>query len=66
LIRRYIWIVALYCSETWTLKIGADVFVELSNMVLEENGDDKMVRENKEGRAYRREENALIISYAEK
>ena len=29
-----------------TKKIGAEVFGELRNVVLEENGEDKMVREN--------------------
>ena len=47
LIRCYVWSIALYGSETWTLnKIGAEVFGEPSNLVLEENGEDKMVRES--------------------
>ena len=46
-IRCYVWSIALYGSETWTLKkIGTEVFGELRNVVLEENGEDKIVRES--------------------
>ena len=42
----YVWSIALYDSrDLETNKIGAKVFGELQNVVLEENGDDKMVRE---------------------
>ena len=39
----YVWIIALHRSET--KKIGAEIF-GLGNVVLEENGKDKMVRES--------------------
>ena len=39
----YIWSIVLYGSET--KKIGAEVFGVLQNVVLEEKGEDKIVRE---------------------
>ena len=45
LVRFYVWSIALYDSETWKLrKLEAEVFGELRNVVLEKNGEDKMVR----------------------
>ena len=39
LVRRYVWCITLYGSETWTLrKLRAEEFGELRNVVLEENG----------------------------
>ena len=47
LVRCYVWSIALYDSETWTLrKLERRYFGELCNVVLEENGEDKMVRES--------------------
>ena len=45
LVRCYVWSVALYSSETWPLKIGAEIFGGLWIVVLEKNGEDKIVRE---------------------
>ena len=43
----YVWSIALYGLETWILKkIGTEIFGELRNVVLDENGEDKMAREN--------------------
>ena len=39
-----------------TKKIGTEVFGEIRNEVLEENGEDKMVKEVTNEQAYRREE----------
>ena len=40
-----------YCTvwlrDMATKKIGAEIFGKLRNVVLEENGEDKMVRESK-------------------
>ena len=38
--------VALYGSEICIKKIGAEVVGEFSNVVLEENGEDKIIRES--------------------
>ena len=47
LVKCYVWSIALYGSETRILKnIGGEVFGEHRNVVLEENGEDKMVRES--------------------
>ena len=46
LVRCYVWSIALCGSETWTLKKLEQVLGELRNVVLEENGEDKMVRES--------------------
>ena len=47
LVRCFVWSIVLYGSETWTQKrIGTEVFGELRNVVLEENGEDNMVRES--------------------
>ena len=46
LVRCCVWSIALYGSDLDTKKIGTEVFGELRNMVLEENGEDKMVRES--------------------
>ena len=40
LVRYYVWSIALHGSE----KIGAEVFPELPNVVLEENGEAKVNR----------------------
>ena len=39
-VRCYVWRIALFGSN----KIGAELFGELRNVVLEENGEDKMIR----------------------
>ena len=44
LVRCYVWSIDLYGSQTWTL-IGAEVFLELWNVVLEENGEDEWSEE---------------------
>ena len=36
----------IWLRDLETKKIGAEVFEELWNVVLEENGEDKMVRES--------------------
>ena len=46
LVRYYVWSIALYGSDLNTKKIGTEVFGELQNVVLEEYGEDKMVRES--------------------
>ena len=43
LIRCYVCSIALYGSETWTPR---EVFGELQCVMLEENGENKMVRES--------------------
>ena len=47
LVKCYVWSIALYGSRDLdTKKIWAEVFRELWNVVLEENGKDKMVRDS--------------------
>ena len=44
LVRCYVWSIALYGSRDLdTKKIGMEVFGELRNLVLKENGKDKMI-----------------------
>ena len=51
LIGCYVWSIALYGSETW--KIGAEVFGKLQNIVLNENGDEKLLVDSVKDRDYR-------------
>ena len=46
LVRCYVWSIALYGSETWTLRKLERKYLESSNMVLEEDGENKMIRES--------------------
>ena len=46
LIKCCVFSISLHGSETWTLKIEAEVFGEHWNVMLEESGEDRMVREN--------------------
>ena len=46
LVRCYVWSIVLWLRDMDTKKIGTEVFGELRNVVLEENGEDKMVRES--------------------
>ena len=46
LVKCYVWSIALYGSELDTKQIGTKVLGELRNVVPEENGEDKMVRES--------------------
>ena len=47
LVRCYVWSICIkWLWDLDTKKIGAEVFGELWNIVLEENGEDKMVIEN--------------------
>jgi hypothetical protein len=45
MVRCYVWSISLLDSENWTQKTGAIVFGELRNVVMEGNGEDKMMRE---------------------
>ena len=46
LVRCYVWSVALYGSETWKLKTLQWKYLgSFLNMVLEENGEDKIARD---------------------
>ena len=47
LVRCYIWIIVLYGSETWIQRKLKRRYWNASNVVLKENGKDKMVRELK-------------------
>ena len=60
-IKYYNWSIALYSLETWTKKIGAELFGEIRNVVLEVNWEDKIIRESNQWRSpctYRWEEDA--------
>ena len=46
LVRRYVWSIVLNGWDLDTKQIRAEVFGELWNVVLEENWEDKMVRES--------------------
>ena len=46
LVRCYVWSISVWLRDMDTKKIEAEVFGELWNVVLEENGEDKMVRES--------------------
>ena len=41
----YVWSIAFYDSDTWTQKIGVEIFRDIRNLVLEENGEEKMAKE---------------------
>ena len=46
-VRCYVWKMALYGTETWTIRKLEQKYLEsLWNVMLEENGEDKMVRES--------------------
>ena len=38
-VRFYVWRIALYGSETWTLRKSERKYLEFGNLVVEENGD---------------------------
>ena len=42
----YVWRIALYGLETWTLRTLERKYLEHRNAVLEEIGEDKIVRES--------------------
>ena len=47
LVSCYVWSIAqIWLRDLDTKKIGTEVFRELRNVVLEENGEDKVVRES--------------------
>ena len=48
LIRSNVWKIAMYSLETWRQKIGTELIGELRNVILEDNGEDKMVRYGKD------------------
>ena len=46
LVRYYVWTLLYILRDLDTKKVGADVFGEIQNVALEENGEDKIVKEN--------------------
>ena len=62
MLKCYIWRIELYSPEIWTIKNGAEIFEERRNVILEENGEDKMVRESSEGRNERIGEKRTFIN----